>query len=211
MDDDWFRGPAWDDATRETFERKLGRARSSRSQYLRIKGLGLAESDNPAIREAGRALLRRVLTEHREAAVQVTMAHHDLAVALERDDRLEEAAVHYQAALDGHAGVDTGAALALAALIVRACWDDRYEEAAELLARSEGSHSAFPAIRFAWNLTAARLARLQGEEQDARELAGIALRCLADNRPPYPRHPDVGLIETDAETFRELERLAGDD
>jgi hypothetical protein len=77
--DDWFRGTSWDGRTRETFEAKLARARSGRAEYLRIKGAELTRSTKKPVRRAGRELVRRVLTEHPDDRLQVTMAHADLA------------------------------------------------------------------------------------------------------------------------------------
>ena len=83
--------------TRATFEVKLKRARqSSRAQYLRIKGLDVTGSTDGATREAGRQLLRRVLDDYPDDAVQVTMASADLGKSLADDGDLGEAAVCFR-------------------------------------------------------------------------------------------------------------------
>jgi hypothetical protein len=38
--------------------------------------------------------------------------------------------------------------------------------------------------------------------------ARAALKLLDDDRPDLPRHPDVGFIDTDRRTVREVKRLA---
>jgi tetratricopeptide (TPR) repeat protein len=208
-DDDWFRGPAWDTRTRKRFDEKLGRARSGRSQYLRIKGLGLTEADDPDIRAAGRELLHRVLDEHPDDDLQVQLAHYALAASLQQEGELEPAAKHYRLALTIGRSDAANAGLALAELITHAHWAPRYDEALELLVDSEALDTPFPSVLFRWNVTAARLAFRTGNQIDARECAERALQLLAENRAPFPRHPGVGLIETDERTVRELMELRG--
>jgi tetratricopeptide (TPR) repeat protein len=186
--DDWFRGTAWDRKTRETFEKKLEDARSERAQYLRIKGLELTGSAKKSARRAGRELLLRVLTEHPDDRLQVTMAHADLAESLAREGDLIEAANHYQHAMDGEGNVVTLADLGLVEVILQAEWVERYDEALNLLLKSEASKDPFPATRFRWNLAAAKLASRRGESSEARELAKLALRCLEETESPFPRH-----------------------
>jgi tetratricopeptide (TPR) repeat protein len=207
--DEWFRGTAWDAETREVFERKLGRARkASRAQYLRIKGLGLTGSSDPDVRQAGRQLLRRVVDDHPDDPLQVTMALAELADSLAADGDLAQAAEHYQRALAGGDLVQTYAELGLIEVILRAGWVDRYDEASELLLASQASSDPFPANRFRWNLAGARLASRIGEAADAMELAKIALRCLDQTESPFPRHRGLGLASADDETVHELRRLA---
>jgi hypothetical protein len=42
--DEWYRSPAWGSADQRLFDEKLSRARSSRAQYLRIRGLTLVQT-----------------------------------------------------------------------------------------------------------------------------------------------------------------------
>ena len=205
--DDWFRGTGWDRATQELFEEKLGRARSGRSQYLRIKGLELTGSNKADVRRAGRELLRRVLDEHADDELQVTMAHAELADSLASDGHVVEAAEHFSSALKGQRMVDTYADLGLVEVILRAHWADRYEEAEQLLLQSDSHSNPFPAARFRWNLAAARLASRRGRTEEAAELARTALRCLAETESPFALHREVGLASADRETVRELRGL----
>lgn len=208
--DDWYRGPDWDEKTRQEFELRLGRARSQRSQYLRIKGMGLTHAYDPRVWPAGRELLSRVLEEHVDDAVQVLSAHADLAASFAREARYEEAADHYRTALrlqDGGINVDTRADLALAELIVAADWEEQFDEALYWLDHYFETNDPFPSTRFRALLAEAQIADRTGRADDARQFASAALGLLSDNRAPFPRHPDVGLIETDEATFRELERL----
>ena len=193
--DDWYRGSAWDERTRELFEDKLSRARPrTRAQYLRIKGLELTGSEDEGVRGAGRDLLRRVLDEHPDDAMEVTFAHRELAQSLADDGSFEEAAKHYRAAMEGPANLVTHAELGFAELVLQAGWADRHGEALDMLVKDGASHDPLPGMRFRWNLAAARLASHSGHPADAQELAQIALRALDGTA-------DHGTIE-------ELERIA---
>jgi len=208
--DDWYRGTDWTAEVQEHFENKLGRARrANRAQYLRIKGVELVASPDPAARRAGRDLLRRVVAEYPSDVLQATWAHYDLAASLAEDGDLDEAAEHYSAALAADRP-DRSAAVGLAEVIVQARWEHRYEEALNLLVGvgSEDARAPLPAVRFRWNLVAARLAERLGKRDDARELAGLALRCLDETQSPFRRHRSVGLATADPRTRRELKKLA---
>lgn len=209
--DDWYRGAAWDEGTREHFESRLARARSGRAEYLLIKGAALSASDDPGIREAGRVLMKRSLEDHPDEVVTVISVHHALARAYARDGMYSEASEQYEAALkmeDDGLSVITRSDLELAELIVAAEWRGRYGEARSWLDHFWSSKDPFPVTSFRAFLTEARIANRLGENDAARQNAESALALLTKNRSPSARHPDVGLIKTDKATFRELERLA---
>lgn len=208
--DDWYRGTEWDPPTREMFELKLGRARrSSRAQYLRIKGAELTGATTLGVRQAGRELLRRVLDQYQDDAVQVTCASADLGSSLLRDGHFEEAVACFRRSMTGVGNVHVGAELGLAETVLLADWSERYEEAAAALASSPAASSPFPAWRFRWYLAAARLANRQGDADTASRLAGDALSCLAEEHSPFPRHRNLGLASSDDATLSELRRLRG--
>jgi hypothetical protein len=207
--DDWFRGDAWDMETRATFEAKLQRARqSSRAQYLRIKGLELTGSTDVATRESGRQLLRRVLGDYPDNALQVTMAAADLGKSLARDGFLEEAAVCFRRSLAGLSNVHWGADLGLAETILLGSWSEQYAEARGILDVSAARTDPFSATRFRWGLASARLAGRQGDAVEAVRSARIALAAIDEQQSPFPRHRDLGLARADKQTIRELNRLA---
>jgi hypothetical protein len=174
--DDWFRGDTWDTETRATFEAKLKRARqSSRAQYLRIKGLELTGLTDAATREAGRQLLRGVLDDYPDNAVQVTMAVADLGKSLADNGYLDEATVCFRRSLAGLPNVHAGADLGLAETILRGGWSEQYAEAREILHASATRPDPFPATRFRWGLASARLAEREGDAVEAMRSAQIAL------------------------------------
>jgi Flp pilus assembly protein TadD len=212
--DDWYRGPVWDLATQQRFEQKLSRARTQRAQYLLIKGYELTQADDGSVWAAGRGLLQRVLDEHPDDGLCVIDAHHDLGRSLAREGAYTEAAHHYEESLalqrQRGGGVDPGTRLAVAELIVDAGWEHRYQEAVDLLGDFVSSRRAglFPIEHFRVLLVEARIAERLGRADIARRDAERALELFAKNESVLPRHPGVGVIRTDKETVRELERLA---
>lgn len=196
------------------FEDKLSRTRKhTRPQYLRIKGLALAESKNRRARSAAGELFERVLREHPDDDLQVAMTHADLARWHRSEGREEEAARHFREAvacedaLSG-GGLDWGADLDLAELIVSRRESEAFDEAARLLDRAAKSGLAFRSQRWRWHVTRARLAALTDDPTGAQEHARAALDLLGDERPDFPRHPDLGHISTDAATVQEVRDLA---
>ena len=89
--DDWFRSPVWDEQIEAAFERRLRRARPhNRAQYLRIQATHLLSSPDPPVREAGRGLLWRVITEFPDDTEAKT-AMEQLGGSLADEGRLGEA------------------------------------------------------------------------------------------------------------------------
>jgi lipopolysaccharide biosynthesis regulator YciM len=83
VNDSWYRSPGWTEADQETFESRLKRARAwNRSQYLRIKGLALAEAGH---REAALDLWQRGLECDVERFETPTLLEH-MADVLQHHD-----------------------------------------------------------------------------------------------------------------------------
>jgi len=189
-DDDWYRSEVWDETTRHAFEARLARSRTpfQRAQYLKIQGATLTATNKPREVEAGRALLARVIADYPDEVMMVANAHSALADSYLQDGGLSQAVEHLRLCLILEKGrhFEHRADLRLAEVLI-ACNPSEAEldEAAALL--DEAGERVFPAAH-------------------ARE----ALALLADNTPKLTRHPEVGLIRTDAETVNEMERLAGE-
>jgi hypothetical protein len=208
--DDWFRADAWDDAAQQLFEAKLARARTSRSQYLRIKGLVLLETRDPARIEAGRVLSQRVIEEHPDDLLQTSGAHYALGDSFARESRFTEAQEHLRAclAIEASWNVKHNTELRLAEVLIDAGSPAGLVEAWELLDVAAGQRSPFQVI--AWRIEVAR-ARVRDRQSDRAGAAGharAALDLLARNESRFPRHPGVGVIEPDRDTLRELRALA---
>jgi hypothetical protein len=214
VEDEWYRSSAWEATDQERFEEKLRRARPrSRAQYIRLKGLALAGSKRRSERQAAPTLFQRVIREHADDQLQAAMARADLGrfYAEKGEHHLAADALRScldaEAALDG-GGLHTGSELALAEVIVRAEWEDRYPEALDLLEAAERAGLTFKVERWRWAIAHARIANRCGRGSEAQSFAAAALALLDDPSPDFPRHPDVGLIDADRKTVRELKRLA---
>lgn len=213
MADEWYRSSAWGKADQQHFEEKLRRARPhSRAQYIRLKALALAGSKRRSERSAAPELLQRVIREHSDDKLQAAMAWADLGDYHRQAGEHELAAHAYRRCLDAEAaltggGLHSGSELALAEVIIDAEWADRYEEARALLDAAARAGLTFKVERWRWCIAHARIAARSGRASDAASFAREALMLLDDPSPDFPRHPDVGLIEPDRDTVRELREL----
>lgn len=89
--DEWFRSPAWDEQIEAAFEQRLPRARPyNQPQYIRIQATHLLSSPDPRVREAGRALLQRVITTFPDGS-EARTAMEQLGGSLADEGRLGEA------------------------------------------------------------------------------------------------------------------------
>lgn len=209
-DDDWYRSPTWDRAAQDAFEARLRRARSSRSQYLRIKGLALLDTGETAKIEAGRDLLRRVLIEHPDAVFDTTGALFALGSSCFLAGELDAAASHLRACLDAEHGanISHNAELRLAEVLVATGDPDHLEEASRLLVVEVQRGPVFPVVWWRLEVTRARIASLRGNPAGAREHALAALQHAGRSSAPFPRHPGVGLVPTDRAVQAEMRALA---
>jgi len=211
--EDWYRSKVWDNKTRDAFEARLARSRTPfhRAQYLTIQGGALTSTNKRREVKAGRALLDRVIAEYPEEVMSVANAHFALALSYERENRLGEASEHLRLCLILETGRNFKhrAELHLAEVLLAGSPSEaELNEAAALL--DIAAERVFFHVE-AWRIAVAH-ARLSAKLKDAPGAAAWAeqaLALLADNRPRLPRHPDVGLITTDADTVDEMQKLAG--
>ena len=213
MSDEWFRSESWGRKDRDLFEEKLARARPhSRAQYLRVQGLTLSESPNKRAQAVAGELLERVIHEHADDDLQVAMAHADLGRWHLQTGRRDAAAHHLREAIaredDMGNNLDTGSDLYLAELIVATEARTAFDEARRLLDRAAQAGLAFKSQRWRWLVADARLAAHTDDAARAAESARAAIELLAHKDPDFPRHPDLGHIETDEETVQDLWRVA---
>jgi tetratricopeptide (TPR) repeat protein len=211
MRDEWFRSSRWDAEERRKFEAKLARARpASRPQYLRLKGLGLADADDDTARAGARELFDRVIESDDE--IQSAMARADLGRWFEKAEmpadavRAYRACVHAEDTLRG--SLRTGVELDLVELIVREHCEPDYEEAFELLDRAASNGLTFEVQRWRHAVASARLHARRGRLDEARRAAREALQHVEVSRPDFARHPNVGRIEADVVTLGEMKALA---
>lgn len=205
---DWFRSESWSPEIAAEFEVRLARARAhNRPQYLRIQGVHLVRA---GLVEPARELWRRVAAmEADEAFGQWPSAVEHLADSYRADDPgLAER--WYRRLLSEHPslnGTSFSAELSLAEVMVV---QDRPDEALEAVMawRSRRSPSPLPADVFRSSVISADAALALGDQKSAREEARRALR-VADMPSPFWKHPEVGVVRTDAATLRRLRRIAG--
>jgi predicted Zn-dependent protease len=210
MADEWFRSDHWSTKGQEDFEQRLRRARAfNRPQYLRIKALALLGNGGKAEARGARELLVRVVENYPEAG-DVVMAHEHLAELDLREGQRASAKDHYRTALrlapERHVYGD--AALRLPELLIEDGEAKGRSEAESLLANVADQNLVFSSQRFRYAVARARLAQAAGNVADARRYAGDALREVAREAPDFARHPDVGFVDADRESLKELRRLA---
>lgn len=207
MADEWFRSPAWDVAGQAEFERRLGRARrTSRGQYLRIKGLALNVAGQV---DAARSLWLRVLADPGFELERWSTLEH--LADLDFDTHPIEAEARYRQLLteDPSLNATTGMAeVRLAELLIRQESDASLKDAGDLLdAWQANRHSPFPANHFHWQLVRARWGEAAGNAEITREAATRAIE-LSQARSPFPRHPTFGVVQSDAQVMTWLQARA---
>lgn len=210
-DEEWFRSPDWSPEAQQRFEAKLRRARSyGRAQYVRIKAVSLLGSGNPSCREAGKALLHRIIEEYPEAWMEAVFAHEELGRLFAEEGQFALAEEHYRHCLAFYSRSRSGGSglcdLRLAELILDTEQQDKYGEAISLLI-SASSHLAFNSDRYRHALASARLYQRMGQYTEAATHARTALALAAIQRPEFSRHPTVGLVKATPSELEELRQL----
>jgi hypothetical protein len=209
---DWFRCETWDEPISAAFEARLARSRGPfhRAQYLRIQGLTLTGTQKRREVEAGRALLERVIADYPDEHLDVAGAHSALAHSFVSENRLREAIDHLRLclALESGRSFKHGAELELAEALTASDPDAAERDEVAALLDAAADSAFFHSER--WRIAVCR-ARFCAEVGDAKGAAGHAneaLALLADNTPKLPRHKDLGLIDADPATVKEMQKLA---
>jgi len=211
--DDWFRSAVWDGQIAAAFEQRLRRARPyNQPQYIRIQATHLLSSPDSRVREAGRGLLRRVITQFPDDSGART-AMEQLGGSLADEGRLGEAEQALRETLrmcaTSRSGTSGVAELRLAEVILAGSDAGRAGEAADLLEAVRPHVETLWFLRdvvFRYLLASARTARLR-RDPAVRELARQALAVAVETAPALPRHPDVGRPRASGADIAELEQL----
>jgi hypothetical protein len=208
--DNWFRSAAWDRAARKEFETHLAGTRSSRAQFIRVKGLALVQSGARKRVIAGRKLLVRILDQHPDNVPEVARAHRILGESYLHDGRLGDAERHLRAGLEAEKGrsFQHDTELRLAEVIVERKGAEAFGEAWQLLNQAAQKGFVFNGYPWRVEVARARLRDLEGDRPGAATHAAAALELLENNSPQLPGHDDVGRIKADAMTVAEMSRLA---
>jgi hypothetical protein len=201
--------PKSDPEAMAEFERRLAKARpTSRAQYLRVKAATLLERRTPGATSVAIGLLTRVVTEY-DDRLDVPSSHELLGEAYRRVGDLGAAEHHLRACIDTRYENRSGTTGVTELSLAEALLDQgRTAEAGDLLAL-EGLPRAlrWNAQIFRFVVACARYEAMTGG--DPTPWAKRALDLAADRTPQLPRHPDIGLIETDEATLDEMRRFAG--
>ncbi len=196
MADGWFRSPAWDPDDQAEFEKRLGRARkTSRAQYLRIKGLALNSAGHV---EGARSLWLRVLEDPEASMQRWPTLEHLGDLDFDTDPAAAESRYRQLLAEDPSLnGTTQMAEVRLAELLIRRATEASMAEAWDLLEawRTE-RRSPFPVNHFTWELARARWGEVAGRSDITRSAARHAI-ALSEAGSPFPRHPGVGVVKTD--------------
>jgi predicted Zn-dependent protease len=184
------------------------RAGYNRQQYLRIKGLSLLDAGHLS---GARELLERAASSPDGYLGQTASAWETLAdMAADRGDR-DAAEQLYRRILreqPSRSGTSGCIEMSLAEVLLDLVRTDDLDEALALLQSwAERDGLKFNSQRFRWYLDLIRVAEATDDEQNARWAAGAALD-LVSRGPQLPRHPDVGLLQTDEATLQRLRKLA---
>jgi hypothetical protein len=217
---DWFRSPTWNAEIETNFDARLARARpAGRAQYLRVQATHLLASPDKDTREAGRQLLRRVLSEYPDS-FEAKFASEQLGDSLANDGQLGAAEQALRETLRlcaaspiGRSGTSGTPELRLAEVILAGADHRRLDEAAALLAVAEPDVRQQAIMRnvvFRFLLASARVAHLR-RDPAAIDIAREALAVAAETSPSIPRHSDVGRPSATAAQLAELERIVGPD
>lgn len=205
---DWFRTKDWDEAAREEFERRLGRASvRNRPQYLRIKGLALSDAGQV---DAARELWVRVIREF-PGSLDAPAAIEHLADMERKLGANEAAEHHYRELLDRSPtlnGTSGMAEVSLAELLIERDNAADREEALKLLDLPLRRGRMLPDQLFRWHVALARAASDMGDRETQQRAARTALRLAREAPPPFPRHPTVGVVHADAALIAWLDDLA---
>lgn len=207
--DEWFRSRDWEPADQAEFERRLARARrTSRGQYLRIKGLALKDAGHV---DEAKSLWLRVLDEPGYEMERWATLEHLADLAFDADPQQAETLYRQLLAEDPSLNATTQMAeVRLAELLTRKGTAESLGEAGELLdAWQRDRSSPFPVNHFHWELARARWGEAVSRPDVVRDSATQAL-AFASAESPFPRHPGVGVVHAEPDVLEWLRaRAAG--
>jgi hypothetical protein len=208
---EWYADPAWDEASRHEFERRLRRTRShTRPQYLRVKARALR-----AVGETRGAvqLCERILVDPGPFPDFELPPTHQMLGDMARDRRdWDEAERHYRHILTTWERPQrtTGTVqIALADVLSRRPDRRSRDEALALLADylADETKVKWHSAMFDWHLVRMRLAAAEADDALVRSEARAALE-LVDSSPQIPSHPEAGRADTTTDVMEYLRRVA---
>jgi hypothetical protein len=209
---DWYRTPDYDEVARGEFGRRYSGARHpGRIQYKKIKALHLMLADEPGGILWAQELLTEVTADPDAYVFERAQAFEVLARIYRRAGRwqlaveaLEQAIELASPTMNGTCGVPD---LTLAEILLESDQGGLPRAAALLRFQPLIDRIRFNSDLFRYLVATARTRQRLG--QDPADPARRALDLLENDKPAFPRHPDVGRVHADAQTVSELHGLAG--
>lgn len=203
--DDWYRNRTWDPEIEAAFDKRLGRSRSHKAQYLRIQG-SMLKDEHP---EVAIRLLKRCIDEGDDfhiahalldtAHAKLILGDVDAALGTLEDLLVQE---------ERHPRVRTTAPYDYSFLVALHGRTERYQRAIELLDRR--GPGFFESMIFEAEAAKAIIFEDQGERIAAREAAKRALDAASVRVGWVPGYPDIGLVPESPHPLRNhLVRIAG--
>jgi predicted Zn-dependent protease len=204
---EWFRDPAWDQAARDEFERRLSRARAgNRPQYLRIKALALRGARHLA---GAKQLLYRVVSDYPES-LDCRFCLELLGDIAREEGSAQIAERNYREVIRRWPDLNATSGMvevSLAELLAESNRRDGDDEALRLLDSALKRGRMLNSNLFRWNVALARVAERIGDSETVTRAARTAL-SLTERGPQFPRHSRVGLVAAEPATLVWLEKAA---
>ncbi len=204
--DDWYRNKSWSPRIEKRFFEKLQRARSQRDQYLVIQALTLARREPD--------VARRLVDHYFETR---TTEYDDMRALLARADSydasgdLGQAIEAYKAVLAREAEFPNHQSNTYATLpyfIARNRIESEYAFALQLL-QSDAYAATFPIDLFRQQASLALIYDAQGQDDQARFFAKLALGTANIRKSGFRYHQDLGLVgKGDDETVKKMYQLS---
>lgn len=203
--EDWYRNIRWDAEIEAAFNKKLGRSRSQKAQYLRIQG-SILKDTHPHV---AIALLQRCIDEGDE--FHIAHAHLDTAHAHYVSGDVTSALDSLGSAIEQQGRQPmyrTSAAYDYAFIVALHGRVDLYDKALALL--QGAADASFPSIVFEAETARALIFDSRGQDAEAQQAARTALSAEAVEASWIPGHPDVGLVpKIETSLHHRLRKIAG--
>jgi len=208
---DWYRRTTWTPKDAAEFERRLSRARTQRSQYLRIQSLTLAEQGDPKLADVAIELARRSLAEDPDSVFTAEL-HLTIAQAYATKGDMASAVKAYREAMQAEkkkGQIRCMAYLQFAWFAATRELTELYEEALDALNAMQPEDLVFPITQYMYFGTLAIICDHWGDSKYARRMARNAMNAAKQQVGPFPCHRTVGLVEgIDPRVRQKIEALA---
>lgn len=208
--DDWFRRTTWTETDQNDFFERLKRCRThTKSQNLRIQAGYLQKIGTPEMLFAALQLLNLYFAEFPDD-FDLAMSYLQAAECHSSLGHREEAIDYFRKSIKrqhDYPNVRTPACFVFGRYVIEIDRTDCFEEV--LSAVDESGPPTFPWDTYMAHGIRALVAEYRGQREDARNLAGLALKSADAKHSGFSRHPNVGLVHDTKTVFhKKLKRLA---